>query len=211
MSNIRVNLNKAIKHRHKHQKKILVPRCTHLFRRESSRDPPILVLSMPTSKALTRFSKNMRTSRKLSRPILQEPSTRIMMSATASVWHTNWSTTRRKEDRITWDKQTEKCTYRWMKRHIQFVCFLLMMCRFHSQNSENTIKANAESAGFRVSLLNKKECWKITLNNVNTHRAFALILIKTCMWTLFSCRLESLLQNLSQDLPLCPLLEISLT
>lgn len=52
---------------------------------------PTLVLSMPMSKAPTRFSRNIRTSRKLSRPMLQEPSTRITMSATASVRHTNWS------------------------------------------------------------------------------------------------------------------------
>lgn len=52
---------------------------------------------MPTSKALTRFSKNVRTSLKFSRPILQEPSTRITISAMASVWHTNWSAEEREE------------------------------------------------------------------------------------------------------------------
>lgn len=55
-------------------------------------DPPIRDLSIPTSKALTRFSRNMRTSRKLILPILQDPSTRMTISATAGVVHTNWST-----------------------------------------------------------------------------------------------------------------------
>ena len=56
------------------------------------RNGPMRVLSMPMSKAFTRFSRNRRTSRKLILPMLHEPSTRITMSATASVWHTNGST-----------------------------------------------------------------------------------------------------------------------
>lgn len=77
-----------------------VPWCNHLFLKY--RDPPILVLSMPMSKASTRFSKNIRTSRKLRRPMLQEPSTRITMSAMASVRHTNWSAAGTSEKKTEW-------------------------------------------------------------------------------------------------------------
>lgn len=57
---------------------------------------PILVLSAPTSKALTKFSKNDRTRRKLMRPILQDPSTRITMSAVAGILQVNSSTAKNK-------------------------------------------------------------------------------------------------------------------
>lgn len=62
----------------------------YLCERKQGWGIPILVLSMSTSKALTRFSKNIRTSLKLTRPMLHDPSTRNTISAMASVWHTNW-------------------------------------------------------------------------------------------------------------------------
>lgn len=41
----------------------------------------------------------MRTKRKLSRPMLQDPSTKITMSAMASERHTNWSTKKEEEEK----------------------------------------------------------------------------------------------------------------
>lgn len=58
---------------------------------------PILVLSKSTSKALTRLARNILTSLKLARPMLQEPSTSITISAIASVLHTNSASGTKKE------------------------------------------------------------------------------------------------------------------
>lgn len=58
---------------------------------------PILVLSKSTSKALTRLARNILTNLKLARPMLQEPSTSITISAIASVLHTNSASGTKKE------------------------------------------------------------------------------------------------------------------
>lgn len=51
---------------------------------------PILVLSVPTLKAPTKFSMKLLTSLKLTLPILQDPSTRITISALAGDLHENF-------------------------------------------------------------------------------------------------------------------------
>lgn len=57
----------------------------------SAPNPPIRVLLMSTSKAVTKLSRKFLTRRKLSLPMLHEPSTRMTMSAIDEVVHTNWS------------------------------------------------------------------------------------------------------------------------
>ncbi|TNN34853.1 hypothetical protein EYF80_054975 [Liparis tanakae] len=56
---------------------------------------PILVWSNSTEKARTRFSRKVRTSLKLMRPMLQEPSTRITMSDMDEVLQVNSSSAER--------------------------------------------------------------------------------------------------------------------
>lgn len=118
---------------------------------------------MPTSKAFTRFSRKMRTKRKLSRPILQDPSTKITMSAMASVRHTNWSTKK--------ICKRKKCILKmWAVLHD--TCFWVKIQNTQAKQTKSQLKIQSSDIFYSLNMYKTyRKHWRIN-NTCFQHKHF---------------------------------------